>query len=242
MIFRLTPNRLTLLRILLLPLACVLLYGGPRMKLTAVGVGSLLGFTDYLDGWLARRTRPSRLGALLDPVADKIFVAAVYLLLVHLRYFPYFPVALLLLREILVGGLRGRGRRLEVWPLARIKTAFQMVGAGLVILAFVLFGSPAARSFGAFAAWLAAALTWISAWPYLNLGLRGLSGKEALSLGKEILPPIFLLVLFPLAGSLWWLPFAGLVLYFPLTLVNSLFSGLAEGPDSRGVVSSTEDR
>ncbi|QJA05902.1 hypothetical protein FVE67_03415 [Thermosulfurimonas marina] len=239
--FRVTPNRLTFLRVLLLPLPCVLLYGGPEMKLTAVGVGSFLGLTDYLDGWLARRTRPSRLGTLLDPVADKVFVTAIYLLMVHLRYLSYLPVALILLREILVGSLRGSGRRLSVWPLARVKTAFQMAGAGLVILAFVFFDPERAWSFGSLVAWLAAALTWLSAWPYLREGLRGLSAKEALRLGIGLLPAVILLALFPSSQAFWWLPYGGLVFYFPLTLLASLLRRLPDSPDGPGVVSGPED-
>ena len=61
---KITPNRLIVLRIFLLPLPCALLFGGPESKLTAVGLGSLLGFTDYLDGRLARRKGSSRLGTL----------------------------------------------------------------------------------------------------------------------------------------------------------------------------------
>jgi len=202
---RLTPNLLTLLRIVLLPVPCFLLFGGAGSKLTAVGLGSLLGFTDYLDGRLARRIGPSRLGALLDPVADKIFVGVIYLLLYRLGYLPYALVFPLLLREIVVSGLRGvRPENLAVKPLARFKTAFQMSGAGIIVLA----GFLPAFSGGIIVKVVAGGvltLTWVSAWPYLRTGLPVL--RYFPEARKEFfltaLPPLVLLGLFPISGYHW---------------------------------------
>jgi len=132
---KITANRLTLLRILLLPVPCLLLYGGPEAKITALGVGSLLGLTDYFDGRLARRQGVTRLGTLLDPIADKIFISVLYLILFRLNYLPLFIVAPLLLREFLVTALRQIvPGNLPVSWLAKTKTALQMTGAALVVL------------------------------------------------------------------------------------------------------------
>ena len=131
---KITANRLTLLRILLLPVPCVLLYGGPSAKLTALGIGSLLGLTDYFDGLLARREGVTRLGAFLDPIADKVFVAAIYLFLVKLGLLPGWLVGALLMREFLVAALRPKvPGSLPVTWLAKVKTAFQMLSAALII-------------------------------------------------------------------------------------------------------------
>ncbi len=132
---KLTANRLTLLRILLLPVPCALLYGGPTAKLTAIGVASLLGLTDYLDGKLARRQGVTRLGALLDPIADKIFVAVFYLFLAHLGYLPLWLVGGILLREFLITSLRQMvPGNLPVSWLAKLKTTVQMLVAGLIVV------------------------------------------------------------------------------------------------------------
>ncbi|MBX6422470.1 CDP-alcohol phosphatidyltransferase family protein [Thermosulfurimonas sp. F29] len=217
---RLTPNRLTLLRIVLLPLPCFLLFGGPESKLTALGLGSLLGLTDYLDGRMARRIGSSRLGALLDPVADKIFVGVTYLLLYRLGYLPYVLVFPLLLREILVSGLRGiQPEGLRVRRLARFKTALQMGGAGMIILAGFLPVFPG-RLIMEMVAGGVLILTWISAWPYLRRGVPALGsfpgGWGNFSL--TVIPPVVLLGLFPMSGTFW-----------PLVLVllgGSFLSGL----------------
>ncbi len=145
---KITANRLTLLRILLLPLPCLLLYGGPEAKVTALGVGSLLGLTDYFDGRLARRQGVTRLGTLLDPIADKIFVTVIYLVLSRLGYLPLFLVAGILWREFLVTALRQFvPGHLPVSWLAKTKTALQMLGAAVIVLvrtfpahAFVFLG------------------------------------------------------------------------------------------------------
>ncbi len=132
---KLTANRLTLLRILLIPVPCALFYGGPTAKLTALGVASLLGLTDYFDGKLARRQGVTRLGALLDPIADKIFIAVFYLLLAHFHYLPLWLVLLVLLREFLITGLRQLvPGNLPVSWLAKLKTTIQMLTAGLIVV------------------------------------------------------------------------------------------------------------
>ncbi|WP_456430722.1 CDP-alcohol phosphatidyltransferase family protein [Thermosulfuriphilus sp.] len=140
--FKVRANHLTLLRILLLPIPCVLLYyGGHVAQFTALGVASLLGFTDYLDGWLARRHGATRFGILFDPIADKVFIAAVYIPLAYRDYLPLGLAAAIIFRELLVTELRrylsGEGG-LPVTPLAKIKTSVQMVGAGFLVMIHLL--------------------------------------------------------------------------------------------------------
>ncbi len=140
--FKVRANHLTLLRILLLPIPCALLYyGGHLAQFTALGVASLLGFTDYLDGWLARRQGATRFGKLFDPIADKVFIAAVYLPLAYRGYLPLILAGAIILRELLITELRrylsGSGG-LPVTPLAKIKTTVQMVGAGFLVVVHLL--------------------------------------------------------------------------------------------------------
>ncbi len=232
---RITPNRLTLLRIFLLPLPCLLLFGGPESKLTAVGLGSLLGLTDYLDGRLARRLGPSRLGALLDPIADKIFVGVVYLLLYHLKYLPYWVVFLLLFREILVAGLRSLyPEKLSVWALSRLKTTFQMIGAGVIILASNFLPPHQADLLMRGVVWVVLGTTWLSAWPYLQRGVEGLilNPKGLFHLTLRTALPFACLGIFPFSGNLWPLVLAGLSLSFLGDLFLSYRRGLADGTDS----------
>lgn len=135
---RLTANHLTILRVVLLPLPYFLVYGGRMERVAAIAAFAILGITDYLDGLLARRDGGTKLGALLDPLADKIFVAVTLIPIVDLKILPLWVVWPIFLREFLVTELRRflLAERLElpVTELAKIKTTLQMTGAGLILL------------------------------------------------------------------------------------------------------------
>ncbi len=135
---RLKANHLTAARVVLLPLPYVLLYGGTESRVAALVILAVLGITDYLDGLLARREGATALGALLDPLADKIFTAVMLLPLVDLEILPLWVVWPIFLREFLVTDLRHllkQARKdLPVTELAKIKTTIQMTGAGLILL------------------------------------------------------------------------------------------------------------
>lgn len=164
----LSPNVITLLRIFLLPLPCALLFlEGYLAKIFSLGLGSLLGFTDYIDGALARKQRKvTKIGAMLDPVADKIFVTVVYLTFVYLGYFPFLPVALLMGRELLVAFLRSWfPEELRVINISRLKTAFQMLLAGIALL--VSLADPSLLPLIHYALWGLVFLSYLSALPYL---------------------------------------------------------------------------
>src|SRR5262245_19113939 len=97
-----TANQVTLLRLALIPLPCWLLYQGHVGKVAAVTLGTLIGCTDFVDGYLARKYGPTVLGGLMDPIADKVFTAIVFIPAVDLGWVPAWLVALLLVREFLI--------------------------------------------------------------------------------------------------------------------------------------------
>jgi cardiolipin synthase len=128
-------NHVTLLRIILLPLPCYLMFGRPTEKIIALCLFTLLGLTDYLDGYLARRQGVTTLGMLMDPVADKIFITAIYIPFAKMHIVPAWMVVLLFVREFGIVELR------RVWSpalptskLAKCKTSIQMIGAGFIFL------------------------------------------------------------------------------------------------------------
>ncbi len=212
---KITPNRLTLLRIFLLPLPCVLLFGGPEWKLTAVGLGSLLGLTDYLDGRLARRYGSSNLGRVLDPVADKIFVSVVYLLLTKLSYVPFWASASIVLREVVVTALRASGLKdLKVWKLTKFKTTVQMTSAGAVVV--LRFFPYQLEGFVFLLLLGVVSVTWLSAVPYFWRSLKELVGapERLVAFSLRCAVPFFLVLkLYPNEG-LWPLALVFLSLYF----------------------------
>jgi len=127
-------NHITILRIALLPLPYFLLYKGTLGRVAAILVFAVLGLTDYFDGVLARRYGVTPLGKLLDPIADKIFMAVIMVCLVDLQILPYWLVLPIFMRESLVAEIRGNGISLEVTELAKIKTAIQMGASGVMLL------------------------------------------------------------------------------------------------------------
>lgn len=143
---RLTANHLTLLRLALIPIPCALLLGGALYKSLALALFLLVGLTDYLDGYLARKQGPTLLGALMDPLADKIFVAAMFVPLAHQGSVPLWMVWLVFLREYAVTELRSiHGARKSTFrtsELAKYKTTIQMIGGGVIILNEIFGPSP----------------------------------------------------------------------------------------------------
>ena len=180
------PNILTLSRIFAVPILVALLWypGWEPGWLIGFGLYCLIGITDYFDGYLARaQGTVSKLGIFLDPIADKILVASVILLLVSTRHEPaaiqnihLIPALIILLREIAVSGLReflaGLSVSVPVSQLAKWKTTLQMVALGAMILAGGLPEFAFIRSVGLFSLWAAAILTLITGWDYLRVGLK----------------------------------------------------------------------
>ncbi len=184
------PNILTLSRIFAVPVLVWLLWW-PAWRLgygLAYGMYCLMGITDYFDGYLARaKGTVSKLGVFLDPIADKIMVAAVILVLTGKGVIGGLHIVaalVILLREIAVSGLReflgGLRVSVPVSKLAKWKTTFQMVALGSLILIPAVPGwsvpftggwiDPA--NVGFVTLWVAAALTLITGWDYLRVGLK----------------------------------------------------------------------
>ncbi|OYY89516.1 MAG: CDP-diacylglycerol--glycerol-3-phosphate 3-phosphatidyltransferase [Sphingomonas sp. 28-66-16] len=176
------PNLLTLSRILAVPLLAAFLWwpGWPTGYAIAFALYVLMGITDYFDGYLARaQGTVSKLGIFLDPIADKIMVAAVVLILVGTRDIAGVHVIaalIILLREIAVSGLREFLAQLQVSvpvsQLAKWKTTLQLIALGGLILAGALPDLDWIKLAALVALWGAAALTVVTGWDYLRVGLR----------------------------------------------------------------------
>ncbi|HEX8669060.1 MAG TPA: CDP-diacylglycerol--glycerol-3-phosphate 3-phosphatidyltransferase [Allosphingosinicella sp.] len=181
------PNILTLSRILAVPLLVFLLWKPSWWDYAITFVlYCIVGITDYFDGYLARaQGTVSRLGVFLDPIADKIMVAAVIVMLVSSRAasgepvihgFHIVPALVILLREIIVSGLReflaGLQVSVPVSKLAKWKTTLQLVALGALILGGALPQWAWVHEVGLVSVWAAAALTLITGWDYLRVGIR----------------------------------------------------------------------
>lgn len=176
------PNILTLSRIFAVPILVLLMWPEPNWLdyAFAWGLYSLMAITDYFDGYLARaQGTVSKLGVFLDPIADKIMVAAVILMLVLNRDvsgLDTIAALVILLREIAVSGLReflaGVQVSVPVSALAKWKTTFQLISLGAIILGNAVPQWPWVEQVGLFCLWAAAALTLITGWDYLRVGIR----------------------------------------------------------------------
>ena len=180
------PNVLTLCRIAAIPVIVALVaWRTPATDLLACVVFSAAGVTDYLDGHLARARRQiSELGRMLDPIADKLLVGATLMLLAgqdRLSAWGLYPAIVILLREILVSGLRehlaGLRVGLPVSQLAKWKTGVQMGALGTLLAgddtaALLGLSWLPVSLIGEAMLWAAAALTLWTGWDYLLTGLR----------------------------------------------------------------------
>ena len=190
------PNILTMSRIFAVPLLAFLLWwpGWAFGYLLAFVLYCVMGITDYFDGLLARSSGAvSKLGVFLDPIADKIMVAAVILVLAAQGVLrgPYvgdmhvIAGLIILVREIAVSGLReflgGLQVSIPVSKLAKWKTTFQLVSLGALILGNalprwnVMLGAVEANvphTVGLATLWAAAILTLVTGWDYLRVGLK----------------------------------------------------------------------
>src|SRR3954467_8015296 len=174
------PNLLTLSRIFAVPILVFLLWNASPLEYGVTFVlYCLVGITDYFDGYLARaQGTVSKLGVFLDPIADKIMVAAVILMLAGKQViFDWHLIAALviLVREIAVSGLReflgGIQVSVPVSQLSKWKTTLQLIALGGLILAQALPEWPMLQSAALVALWGAAVLTVITGWDYLRVGL-----------------------------------------------------------------------
>ncbi|HTW26307.1 MAG TPA: CDP-diacylglycerol--glycerol-3-phosphate 3-phosphatidyltransferase [Acetobacteraceae bacterium] len=184
------PNLLTLSRIAAIPVLVLLAaLRQPAGDLGACIVFILAGITDYLDGRIARERRQvSAFGRMLDPIADKLLVGATLMMLAgeaRLGRWGLYPAIVILLREILVSGLREYLATLRigmpVTRLAKWKTGFQMAALGTLLAgdsSAALLGIPflPVSLIGQAMLWVAAVLTLVTGWDYLTTGLRHVGG------------------------------------------------------------------
>ena len=178
------PNLLTGARLVLSALVYAGLAAavfGPRAHAAAWVWTTLVVFvaaavTDYFDGWLARRLQAnSPWGAMLDPIADKIAVAAVVVGLAPLWPAAAVPGVLILFREVFVSGLRetgaARGLTFPVTRLAKWKTTLQLTALAVAIAALE---APPLGGVALGLLWLAVAITWWTGWEYARAAGRQL--------------------------------------------------------------------
>ncbi|MCG6897419.1 MAG: CDP-diacylglycerol--glycerol-3-phosphate 3-phosphatidyltransferase [Thiocapsa sp.] len=181
-----TPNILTMLRILLIPVFVIVFYAeaswAPYVAAAVFGAAAL---TDWLDGYLARRwEQTSALGAFLDPVADKLMVAVALVLVVQSdpRVLVALPAMVIIGREITVSALRewmaeiGARAKVAVSKTGKIKTTAQMISIVLLILRDTAFG-PWVYGLGLILLHVAAVLTLWSMILYLRAAWPSLSGQ-----------------------------------------------------------------
>ena len=179
------PNILTIGRIIIVPFFVPAFYlPGFYGDLTACVLFVIASFTDFLDGMLARMMgEESKLGELLDPIADKIIVATALILLVMsgtIKHYEVIAAIIILTREILISGLReflARGQiKLPVTNLAKLKTFLQMVAIALLLTGetgnkILNFQDYNAQTIGIILLWLSAFLTLYTGYEYLRKGI-----------------------------------------------------------------------
>lgn len=177
------PNLLTYGRIAAIPAVVALLFWpwDDWARWTALTIYVIAAVTDWLDGWIARAwSQQSAIGRMLDPIADKLLVCALLLMLVHtdtIQGWSIWAAIVILCREILVSGLREFLAELRV-SVPVSKVAKWKTTAQLVALGFLVAGPagdqvlPHATQIGLGLLWVAAALTIYTGWDYFNAGIR----------------------------------------------------------------------
>ena len=179
------PNILTIGRIIIVPFFVLAFYlPGFYGDLTALILFIVASFTDFLDGMLARMFGvESKLGELLDPIADKIIVATALILLVMegtIRNYEVIAAIIILTREILISGLReflAKGHiTMQVTSLSKLKTFIQMVSIAILLTGesgnkIVNFQDYNAQTIGIILLWLSAFLTLYTGYDYLRKGI-----------------------------------------------------------------------
>jgi CDP-diacylglycerol---glycerol-3-phosphate 3-phosphatidyltransferase len=175
------PNAITAVRIAMIPLILAFTYYEGRVNsFVAGGLFALTGATDFLDGWLARRTgKVTVVGKFLDPLADKLIVMAVLIMLVHLGRVPAWVVILILAREFTVTGLRtmamSEGIVIAAGQEGKYKTILQIAAISFLLIHykyrvdFIAFEVDVdANIVGTWLLYLSVAFSLWSAWVYIR--------------------------------------------------------------------------
>ena len=191
------PNLLTMSRILvILPIVALFFVTGDAARWITLGLYAAACVTDFFDGYIARSMgQISRFGRFLDPVADKLLVAAVIFMLVatdRIEGLVVLPALVILIREILVSGLREHLASLSVSvPVSRLakwKTSIQMLSLGFLIVHDASPDWIPSVLIGETGIWIAALLTLITGYDYLRAGLQHLTDENETSAAAS--PPV----------------------------------------------------
>ena len=175
------PNIITFIRIILIPIILYLLFSeNPNIVLLAGGLFIISSISDYFDGYLARvLNQSSKLGTLLDPIADKLLIASVIVVLVDTNVISnlhVIPAIIILLREIAISGLREflakMNTDMPVSKLAKYKTTFQMVSLSILIISLGFELNDLLWNTGLITLWVAAIITLLSGYNYIVKGLK----------------------------------------------------------------------
>ena len=178
------PNLLTRIRIWAIPaIVATFFFEHPAWAWIGVGLFILAGITDYMDGYLARHLNQlSRFGRVLDPIADKLLIGALLLMMAYkdrLGYYGIIPAIIILCREILVSGLREFLAEIQVGcpvtKLAKWKTTCQIVALPMLMVAERRFSGGMAdfwKFLGSFFLWGAAVLTVMTGYDYWRSGRK----------------------------------------------------------------------
>lgn len=175
------PNIITFIRIILIPIILYLLFSeNQNIVLLAGGLFIISSISDYFDGYLARvLNQSSKLGTLLDPIADKLLIASVIVVLVDTNVISnlhVIPAIIILLREIAISGLREflakMNTDMPVSRLAKYKTTFQMVSLSILIISLGFQLNDFLWNLGIVTLWIAAIITLLSGYNYMAKGLK----------------------------------------------------------------------
>ncbi len=174
-------NTLTLVRVAIIPVIVLFIYlKSPFFGWTAFILFCLASITDYFDGYLARiRNEVTNFGTFLDPIADKLLVAAVILILTSkgvIDDWETIPALIILLREITVSGLReylaGIKISIPVSQIAKLKTLLQLCALALLILSESLIDVMPIIYLGKFFLWVSGLLTLYTAYDYVKASIK----------------------------------------------------------------------
>ena len=166
---KMVPNWMTILRIMVAPVIAVLIWLDDVKTgyMPALTLFVLASISDFIDGWMARRLGVvSKLGAMLDPIADKVLIGTCLVSLAHVTedgWWFILPAIIIVTREFLISGLRefmaGRSVNMPVSVLAKWKTTLQLVAIGFLVGAPVFPSLPMANPIGLALLWAAAFVT-----------------------------------------------------------------------------------
>ena len=173
------PNILTMMRVLIIPVIILTFYFDDAIFAHRLSAGLFLfaSATDFFDGFLARKLKiSSNFGRMLDPIADKLLIGCILMMLVRFDKAHIAPCLLILSREFVISGLREFLAELRVSvpvsQLAKVKTTVQMLALFFILLGSKGSGLEYMDLLGSISLWIAAALTLITGYSYLDASIK----------------------------------------------------------------------